>query len=367
MGTSVTSLQCVAMQCFLVILSLLYSASCSAEEINLFIGAYGDIIHQYSLNTHNGTLSKREQYSVGPNPSYLEWRGERLYVANEAENYPVEGSGGAGVFLVTSSGQLGEGSTRSSAGNGPCHITVQPESKSVFVSNYGSGDFSAFWMDNESSDIVIGDLKYSENFGSNSHAHGAFWGRDLRFLYVTDLGGDTVFHYTVGDDGSITKAGSTSTPAGTGPRHMVFHPTLDVAYVVLELGSAVIGYNIDKETGDLDEFGTYPTIPADFTETNYPGGIVMRADGNFLYVTNRGMNSIATFSISSSGDLSLESNVSCEGDWPRAITIDPTDHYILVSNQNSGSVEVFRFENNEPMHSSGVKITTPSIVAFQNK
>jgi len=253
------------------------------------------------------------------------------------------------------------------AGNGPCHINVQPESQSVFVSNYGSGDFSAFWMDKGTSEISIGDLKYSENFGSNSHAHGAFWGRDLRFLYVTDLGGDTVFHYIVGEDGSIIKAGSTSTPGGTGPRHMAFHPTLDVAYLVLELGTAVIGYNIDKVTGELVQFGKYPTIPADFVDENFPGGIVIEADGNFLYVTNRGMNTVATFSISDTGALTLVSNTSCEGDWPRAITIDPTGQYLLVSNQRSGSVEVFRFENNELIHTSGLKTTTATDVTFQSK
>jgi len=70
-------------------------SSSSGENINLFVGAYGDTIYQCVLNTEDGKLAKKEGFTVGPNPSYLEWLGDRLYVVNEEENYPVQGAGGS--------------------------------------------------------------------------------------------------------------------------------------------------------------------------------------------------------------------------------------------------------------------------------
>jgi len=336
----------------------------SGEDIHLLVGAYGDHIYGYTLNTEDGKLTKNGEYDVGPNPSFLAWHEDRLYVANEANDFPIPGTGGAGVFEIDSAGVVGKGSSVSSFGNGPCHIAMHQDSKTVFVSNYGSGDFSAFSTSVHPKTVGIGYLKYFENFGSGSHAHGAFWGKISQFVYVTDLGGNKIYQYTISDSDTITHSGTTTIPDGSGPRHMVFHPKLDVAYVALETGNAVVGFNINKENGDLEEFGTFSTLSTDFTGKSYAGGIVIHPKENFLYVTNRGENTIATFSIDGEGGLTLVSSVSCEGNWPRAITLDPTGMFLLVSNQKSGDVKVFALENNVPVYKSGIQVPNASIVAF---
>ena len=90
------------------------------------------------------------------------------------------------------------------------------------------------------------------------------------------------------------------------------------------------------------EGGTLTTVPAGWTGTNYPADIHVASNGRTLYVSNRGHNSIAVFSVAeSTGALALEQVVSTDGDWPRNFSLHPSGRWLLVANQRSDSVVVF--------------------------
>ena len=98
----------------------------------------------------------------------------------------------------------------------------------------------------------------------------------------------------------------------------------------------------DAERGALSPLDTRSTVPAGWTGTNYPADIHIAPSGRTLYVSNRGHNSLAVFSVAeSTGALALEQVVSTDGDWPRNFTLDPTGRWLLVANQRSDSVVVF--------------------------
>ena len=129
---------------------------------------------------------------------------------------------------------------------------------------------------------------------------------------------------------------------GAGPRHLAFHPTLPLVFVANELDSTVATLRFDAESGTLSPRDVQSTLPAGWTGTNYPADIHFASSGRALYVSNRGHNSLAVFSVAhSTGALTLEQVVSTGGDWPRNFTLDPTGHWVLVANQKSGSVVVF--------------------------
>jgi 6-phosphogluconolactonase len=129
---------------------------------------------------------------------------------------------------------------------------------------------------------------------------------------------------------------------GTGPRHLAFHPTLPLVYVTGELNSSVSVLRCDPDTAALSVMQTLPTLPAGVTGENYPADIHVAPDGRALYVSNRGQNSIAVFSVAAgTGMLTPLQSVSTEGNWPRNFTLDPTGRWLLVANQRSGSVVVF--------------------------
>ena len=85
----------------------------------------------------------------------------------------------------------------------------------------------------------------------------------------------------------------------------------------------------------------FVSVPAGWTGQNYPADIHVAASGRQLYVSNRGHNSIAVFSVTETGGLALEQVVSTEGDWPRNFSLHPSGRWLLVANQRSNSVIVF--------------------------
>src|SRR5262249_7362065 len=124
--------------------------------------------------------------------------------------------------------------------------------------------------------------------------------------------------------------------------HLAFHPKMPLVFVANELDSTVTTLRFDSKTGSLSSLQTQSTLPAGWTGTNYPADIHVAPNRRTLYVSNRGHNSIAVFSMEErTGTLSLEQVVSTEGDWPRNFSLDPTGRWLLVANQRSGSVVVF--------------------------
>jgi 6-phosphogluconolactonase len=129
---------------------------------------------------------------------------------------------------------------------------------------------------------------------------------------------------------------------GAGPRHLAFHPSLPLVFVANELDSTVTTLRFDGARGALSALETRSTLPVEWTGANYPADIHLGPSGRTLYVSNRGHNSLAMFSVAdSTGALALEQVVPTDGDWPRNFSLDPTGRWLLVANQRSGSVVVF--------------------------
>jgi 6-phosphogluconolactonase len=156
---------------------------------------------------------------------------------------------------------------------------------------------------------------------------------------------------------------------GAGPRHIAVHPTLPLVFVANELDSTVATLRFDAERGTLSPLDTRSTVPAGWTGTNYPADIHVGSTGRTLYVSNRGHNSIAVFSVAESAGgkaLALEQAVSTEGDWPRNFSLDPTGRWLLVANQRSDSVVVFgRDPENGRLTPTRQRIVIPSPVCLR--
>jgi 6-phosphogluconolactonase len=133
------------------------------------------------------------------------------------------------------------------------------------------------------------------------------------------------------------------------------------------LNSSVSVLRCDPDTAALSVVQTLATIPAGFTGENYPADIHVAADGRALYVSNRGHDSIAVFSVAArTGRLALEQTVSTGGNWPRNFTLDPTGRWLLVANQRSGSVVVFgRDAESGRLTSTSQRLDLPSPVCLR--
>jgi 6-phosphogluconolactonase len=198
-----------------------------------------------------------------------------------------------------------------------------------------------------------------------AHAHCIVADPSNRFVLAADLGADRVFVYHLDlDRKSLRRVerGDAIMRSGAGPRHIAFHPTLPLVFVANELDSTVATLRFDAGRGALSPLDTRSTLPAGWTGTNYPADIHVAPSGRTLYVSNRGHNSIAVFSVAeSTGALALDQVISTDGDWPRNFSLDPTGRWLLVANQRSDSVVVFaRDQNSGRLTPTRERIALPS-------
>jgi 6-phosphogluconolactonase len=135
-----------------------------------------------------------------------------------------------------------------------------------------------------------------------------------------------------------------NTAPPSGPRHLVFHPTTAVAYVDNEQGSSVTAWVPDARTGNLSAVQTLPTIPASFRETNSCAEIRIHPTARFLYVANRGHNSIAAFAIDNTGRQLRSLGQTATEAVPRSFDIDPSGRYLIAAGEASGKLATYAID-----------------------
>jgi 6-phosphogluconolactonase (cycloisomerase 2 family) len=179
-----------------------------------------------------------------------------------------------------------------------------------------------------------------------AHAHSTDFAADDRLLLSCDLGNDRVYVYR-----HDSRAGTISAhkPAfvglepGAGPRHLALHPSGRYAYVVTELSSSVAMFAWNPGAGTLVQRQTVSTLPVGATVAdNSTAEIVAHPTGRFVYVSNRGHDSIAVFSVDArNGHLTLLANTPTGGGTPRNFAVDPSGRWLLAANQRSNSIVTF--------------------------
>ncbi|AGZ44865.1 lactonase family protein [Actinoplanes friuliensis] len=222
-------------------------------------------------------------------------------------------------------------------GNGPAHLAVHPEGRFLFVSLYGGGAVVTHPINPDGTVAAASDTRRQGINGRQSHAHQVVIDPTGAYVLAVDLGVDTVFTYTLDSAaGTLDEVARTVLAPGSGPRHLAFHPGGAFAYVAGELDSTVTV--CAWEDGVLKPGQVIEAAP-DTGVTNYPGEIVVSADGRFVYLSNRGTNTVGVFATSDEGaTLTRVAAPSCGGDWPRHLALDPAGERLYVANQRSGTV-----------------------------
>ena len=148
---------------------------------------------------------------------------------------------------------------------------------------------------------------------------------------------------------------------------MVFRPDNRFAYVVNELTSTVTALRYDAKAGALHDVQTVSTLPEHFEGANSGAEIDVHPSGKWLYVSNRGHNSVALFAIDGrAGTLRWIEEQTTGGLKPRHFGIDPSGQYLAVGNQDSDTVLVARIgAANGRLTPSGVLAGAPSPVCMK--
>ncbi len=352
------------------------------DKYLVYIGTYTEHgskgIYAYRFDARTGQATALGLAAESTQPSFLtvDAGGHFLYAVNEIESYEGQPAGAVSAFAIDSaSGKLSLLSQVSSRGPGPAHIALDQAGKYALVSNYNLGSVAVFPL---SGDGRLGETSaFVQHHGTGvdkerqeqPHAHAVAMSSDNRFALVADLGLDQVFAYpfdsakgTLRQDPHITK-----TKAGAGPRHLVFNSKGTLLYVINELQSSVTTYAYDAANGGLRELNTMSTLPHGFSGPSAAAEIVLHPSGKFLYASNRGPDSIAVFSVAAGGLLTHAEFVPVKGKTPRNFAIDPTGSWLLVGDQESDKVVVFRINKKTGrLTATGpvLEISSPACVTF---
>jgi 6-phosphogluconolactonase len=236
-----------------------------------------------------------------------------------------------------------------SNGTSTAHLTIDRTRHWLLVANYGSGSVASFAL---KSDGSIGEMvDFHQHSGSSvnphrqmgPHPHEAVLSPDNRFLLVPDLGLDKVFVYALDSaTGKLTLASTTDARPGFGPRHMLFGKGGKFVYVLGEMASAVAVMSYDKKNGKLTLMENIDTIPPQLTTENNSAELALSSDGQFLYATNRGHDSVTVFKVNAAnGKLTNVQNIPTQGRTPRGMSLDADGTHLLTGNQDSNTITVF--------------------------
>ncbi|AIV84061.1 lactonase family protein [Burkholderia pseudomallei] len=342
------------------------SAGPAGGVYNLLVGTYtgsgSDGLYVYRFDTDSGRVSPVSS-AKAENPSYLvaSRDGRHVYAVNElpGDAGPASVRGGVSAFdFDAKTGALKFVNRVSAQGNDPCYLSLSPDGRYLVVANYSvasdpGGSFSVFPVEATGALGAAVLNVHHEGTGpvkgrqDGAHVHSTVFSPDGKYLFVQDLGADKLYSYRYTPDGSRGLIGPTESrytlaKAGSGPRHLVFGANGRFAYVTNELNASVDVYRYDD--GRLAHVETVPMTAPGFAGKVGGGALHLSPDGRFLYATNRGdANDIVIYAVNAAdGKLTLVGRQSSLGKTPREFAIDPSGKWLIVGNQDSDSVFVFR-------------------------
>ena len=367
----------------IVLVICLFSTGVNAQGCYLFIGSYNwdkakSGLYVYRMDTATGGLQMVSKMNDVLNPAYLTLSadGSHLYACTEAQT-PGAGSV-AGYNFDEQHGTLSFINKQTSGGENPVYLTMHSSRRWLVNANYSSGSVAVYPVNADGSIAPAKQVVYSKDSSINTerqrsaHIHAAVFSPDQRYIFFPDLGADKIrcyaFDTSVNEPLQGVERPYTKTVAGSGPRHFVFHPNGMFCYCIEELCGNITAYKYAD--GVLDSIQRIAAHNGKVKRGFSSADIHISPDGLFLYASNRGKeNNIAIYAIGQSdGTLKSLGYQSTLGDHPRNFVIDPSGKFLLVANQITGDVVVFKRNIKTGMLTkTGVKVKVPGASCLQIK
>jgi 6-phosphogluconolactonase len=324
----------------------------SAAEHWVFLGTYtgkdgSKGIYRCKFDDATGKISEAEVAAEMASPSFITIHPNKKFLYAVGEGGGKDGGPVVAFALDAKKGTLTKLNEDKSGGPGPCHIAISPKGNVAAIANYGGGSTCVFAVE---ADGKLGKrlgffqhkgMSTNPNRQKEPHAHCCAFNEAGDHLYTVDLGIDKVKVFHISKTGVEEETDEDiATPAGSGPRHMAFHPVAKTRfYVCGELDSTV---NFVKSGKVAQSLSTLPKA----TPGNSTAECIVSPDGKFVYVSNRGHNSIAVFKVDNGGMLEAAGHITGDIKTPRNFNIDPSGKWMLIASQDGGKVGVWELDTN---------------------
>ena len=353
------------------ILSTLLLASAALHAQPVYIGTSADGIYLADFDAEKGILTEPTRAIEYNSPGFLALHPEKPIL------YSIGGDNTVAAFTIGAENSLTLLGTAPCGGNDPCHLALDSSGRTLAVANYSSGSVTTIRLsaDGKPGEIVS-DMKIegsgpNENRQKQAYTHGVYFDNANRFLFAPDLGADKTVIYKFDpatSELSTNEAADFKAPPGSGPRHLAFSPDEKHAYIINELTNTVSVAGFGQDTGALTEIQTINTLPDDFTGNNTTAEIEVHPNGNFVYGSNRGHDSIVVYKRDpETGKLTLVQHAPCGGKAPRHFKIHPSGKWLVCGHQDSDTISVLPLDPETGMlgePTSTVKAPKPICILF---
>jgi 6-phosphogluconolactonase len=359
-------------------------ASAADFRYLVYVGTYTDKdskgIYAFKFDPASGMTEPIGLAAETQNPSFLavDSNGKFLYAVNEVDIFNGAMTGGVSTFAIDrDSGKLTLLQQLSSAGAGPAHISLDKTGRYVLVANYDGGNIAVFPINKDgqlgprTAFVQHAGSSLNKERQATPHAHEIQVSNDNQFVLVADLGIDELLVYRFdASTGSLTPnhPAFVKVSPGSGPRHFAIASSGKFVYLVNEMSSTIDVFSLNRSSGQLHKEQTVSTLPRDFKGENTTAEIATDSSGKFLYVSNRGDNSIAVFAIDQqNGKLSFVERTPTGGKTPRHFALDPAGKWMFVENQDSGTINIFAIDaagGKLSATSHTLKVSSPVCVVF---
>jgi 6-phosphogluconolactonase len=328
------------------------------RPVSYFRTANGRGISVLRFDEANGALTPVSETGGVDNPNYLavDAAGRTLYAVSEVGGwhegvvtaYRIDPAAGALTYI----------NKQPTLGSITAHASFDRTGRWLLVANYRMGEDGV----RPPQALVVFPIEADGGLGAPAasvahtghgpnparqegpHAHCALASPDNRHVLVADLGIDRIVVYAF--DAATGALAAAAQPfvrlaPGSGPRHLAFHPSLPVLYVINELESSVTVLSWDAVTGGMQPLQSLSTLPTAWEGESHCSDVQVSPDGRFLYGANRGHDSIFFAAIdATSGRLDPVGHQPTLGATPRQFSLDPSGKFLAVANQDADCVVV---------------------------
>ena len=283
--------------------------------------------------------------------------GTRLHVlledSHELATLAVDAADGALTLL----------SRHATGGTLPVHLAMDAQARHAWIAHYGDGTLRRAPIGAEgalqATDRILTPRAGAEPAAA-THAHMVRRHPRWPLLMSSDLGRDLLRVWRL--DGPLadpTELDGLTLPAGSGPRHFVFHPRDDAqVYLLNEQANALDWLGLD-EAGRLTHRLRLSSLPPGFEGLSYASDLLIAPDGRRLFALNRLHDAITVFDLDEEGRPSWRGETWAQGSYPRSATFSPDGRALWVCLQRSHQICVFHLDGDTLPRFDGRFIAMP--------
>jgi len=351
-------------------------------RLQLFVGTYtdggafvptasGQGIMRCRFDTATGAFSELDCAAEVVNPSWIHLtdHGRRLFAVSEC----FDRFGQVVGFDVENDGRLKAAGSRCSHGLATCHLIATDTH--IYAASYLDGRLSVHARKgarvSEAMDVIAYEGSGPDKGRQEAaHAHQAVLSPNGRWLYVCDLGSDCIWRHAL-DQGVVEAAKPIFQPAGSGPRHLIFHPEKPLAWVVCELTACILTFSWNPASGEL---GLRHTLrfekPEGFGDCGAGAAIHLHPSRKLLAISERSAHSVLLFSLSDDGELTPKQRIQNRGKTPRDFAFTSDGRWLLVVYQDSHAIESHAIDRDliaAPAASDHLELRSPVCITLQSK